>query len=87
MLIKSARRTVNTNYEAEATLYEKTDYQRQEDNSATPTECNVIALTFSDGRVCYYAPIPNILVREHHYRECYGDPLLFANLLANLFSQ
>lgn len=86
MLIKSARRTVNTDYLVEAALYEKTVYQRQEDDSAEEIKCEVIVLTFSDGRVCYYAPIPNILVREHHYRECYGDPLLFANLLENLFS-
>lgn len=85
MLIRSARRNVNSDWVAEASFYEgevcvKTEYGRK------PVECDVISLTFSFGKVSYYSPIKNISVcPDYNHIDCHCDPLFFADLLANFF--
>ena len=86
MIIRSARRSVNTDWVAEASFYEGEVCVKTEDGRK-PVECDVISLTFSSGNVSYYSPIKNTSVcPDYHTIKCHCDPLFFADLLANFFS-
>ena len=87
MLITSARRCVNLDYVAEAAFYEGEVCVKTE-NGWRAIECDVIVLTFSSGKVSYYSPVKDTSVcPDYHWIPCHCDPLFFADLLANFFSQ
>ena len=87
MLIKSARRTVNPDYVAEAAFYEG-EVCEKIPHGRRAIECDVIVLTFSSGKVSYYSPIKDTSVcPDYHTIPCHCDPLFFSLLLANFFSQ
>lgn len=87
MLITSARRSVNSEYVAEASFYEGEVCVKTEYGGRKPVECDVISLTFSSGKVSYYSPIKDISVcPDYHTIECHCEPLFFADLLAFFFS-
>lgn len=87
MLITSARRSVNSEFVAEAAFYER-EVCVLEGERKRAIKCDVIVLTFSSGVKSYYSPIKDTSVRPDYERiDCHCDPLFFADLLANFFSQ
>ena len=92
MLIKSARRCVNSDYVAEASFFEEKENVYQGDgehNGKRRVECDVIKLTFSSGNISYYAAKEDICVYPTigNCVDCHCDPLFFTDLLAAFFSQ
>lgn len=93
MLITSARRSVNSQFVAEASFFEEKENVYQRDPLSTSkrrVECDVIKLTFSSGTVSYFAAKEDICVYPNigNCVDCHCcDPLFFADLLANFFSQ
>lgn len=88
MLITSARRSVNTDHVAEAAFFEGIKACSVPNESWREIECKVIELTYASGKVGYYAANLNIVILVNkNWISCHCDPLLFADLLANFFSQ
>jgi hypothetical protein len=91
MLITSARRSVNSDWVAEASFFKGRKALRMPDDSGEEIreeiQCEVIVLTFSSGKEKYYAANLNTIVLvSRTWEECHCDPLFFVDLLANFFS-
>ena len=87
MFITSARRTINTDWVAEASFYEGEVCQKTLPSGRKAIDCDVIVLTFSSGLKSYYSPIKDTVVcPDYNDIGCHCDPLFFADLLANFFS-
>jgi hypothetical protein len=89
MLITSASRSVNSDFVAEAAFFEGEILQRKEGETGLITVwCDVIVLTFSSGKVSYYAADKGIVIElpTGSLINCHGDQDLFDDLLNHFFS-